>query len=302
MFLDPPRRCRPSGLRFQISNLKFPNPMSFLSRVLGLFGVLVAVAAVRADPVRYESIVFGSASVQRDVVFRTATNAKGETETLKLDVYQPVGDVERKRPAILWLHGGGFRPGNDKQQKYIVAMATEFAKRGYVCISSDYRVRAEQGTGAGRLPVLQDAVEDSRAALAWTRAHAAELGIDPNRLAVGGGSAGGMAAVSVVALESADAAKRGTTKLLALVDLWGSPSDDFLIGQVDANFPPTVIVHGTADQSVPFAQSEKLAARLKAAGVKHELLALPGAPHTPTMHMEAIVKTTTAFVFAALKK
>lgn len=276
--------------------------MSLLPRVSSLIGFLLVLAPVRAQSARYQSVVFEQVDVKADIEFRTATNAKGEAEALKLDVYQPAGDRERNRPAILWLHGGGFRPGSDKQQKYIVAMATEFAKRGYVCVSSDYRVRAEQGASAARLPVLRDAVEDGRAALAWVRAHATEFGIDPERIAVGGGSAGGMLAVSLVALESAAATPQPTPKIFAFVDLWGSPSDDFMLGKVDANFPPTVIVHGTADQSVPFAQSETLAARLKAAGVKHELLSLAGAPHTPTMHMEAIVRTTTAFVYAALKK
>ena len=150
--------------------------------------------------------------------------------------------------------------------------------------------------------MLVDAVEDSRTALAWMKAHALELGIDANRLAVGGGSAGGMAAVSVVALENADRAKRGAPPLFAFVNLWGSPAEDFMLGKVDATFPPTVTVHGTADQSVPFRQSETLVAKLKAAGVKHELMPIPGAPHTPTAHMEVILQTTSAFVFAALKK
>jgi acetyl esterase/lipase len=140
--------------------------------------MLAVLSSLRAEPGRYQSVVFEKVAVQRDVVFHTATNVKGVAEALKLDVYQPEGDRERGRPAILWLHGGGFRPPNDKQQKYIV----------------------------------------------------------------------------------------------------------------------------TADQSVPFSQSEALVSKLKAVGVRHELLALPNAPHTPTMHMEAIVKTTAAFVFAELKK
>jgi predicted esterase len=62
------------------------------------------------------------------------------------------------------------------------------------------------------------------------------------------------------------------------------------------------VVHGTADKSVPFAHSEALVAKLKAKGIRHELMAIPDAPHTPTAHTEAFVKTTSAFVFPAIKK
>ena len=83
-------------------------------RVALVASFLFATAAAFAEPVRYKSVVFDKVDVKKDVEFRTVTNVKGETETLKLDVYQPAGDTERKRPAILWLHGGGFRPGSDK--------------------------------------------------------------------------------------------------------------------------------------------------------------------------------------------
>ena len=263
-------------------------------------GLLVTAASAFSAPVRYQSVVFDQVDVKSDVEFRTATNVKGVADSLKLDVYQPAGDAQRMRPAILWIHGGGFRPGSDRKQKYIIAMSTEFAKRGYVSVAPDYRVSAEQGPD--RMRVLQDAVEDCRAALVWVKTHAAELGVDPQRIAVGGGSAGGMAAVSLVAVENADAVKNRTPKLFALIDLWGSPKEGFMLGTVDEHYPPTIIVHGTADQSVPFAQSEALVARLKAKGIKHELMPIPGAPHTPTDHLDAIVEKTAAFVFAALKK
>ncbi len=276
------------------------NLSRLLPRVVYLTGFFATAASAFAQSGRYASVVFDQVDIKANVVYRTATNIKGEAEALKLDVYQPAGDAERKRPAILWLHGGGFRPGNDKQQKYVVAMATAFAKRGYVGVAPDYRVRADQGKD--RIPTLKDAVEDGRAALAWVRSHATELGVDPNRIAVGGGSAGGELAVSLVALENTAAAKAGTTRIFALIDLWGSPPEDFTLAGVDENYPPTVIVHGTADQSVPFANSEAFVARLKAKGIKNELMPIPGAPHTPTNHMDEFVKTVSAFVFAALKK
>ena len=257
--------------------------------------------SMAASPVRYQQAIFDKVEIQSAVVFRTATNAKGESEKLRLDVYQPAGDNQRNRPAIVWIHGGGFRPGNDRNQKYIVAMATEFAKRGYISVAPDYRVRAQLAE-TDRMPALTDAVEDCRAALGWVRARAAEYGVTPARIAVGGGSAGGMIAVSLVALENAEAAAARRPTIFALIDLWGSPAQGLMMGDVDRNYPPTVIVHGTADATVPFSQTEALVTRLKAAGIEHEVMPIAGAAHTPTDHLDAIIETTASFLYKALKK
>jgi acetyl esterase/lipase len=222
-------------------------------------------------------------------------NAAGADETLTLDLYQPAGDTERRRPAILWIHGGGFRPGNDKRQKYIVTFATEFAKRGFVSVAPDYRVRSE--LGQDRLPALRDALDDCRAALAWIRAHANEYGVDASRIAVGGGSAGGMIAVNLAAVEGRSSGDAG---VFALIDLWGSPAASLKATPIGPRFPPAILIHGTADELVPFAQSEALASELAASGVPHELRAIQGAPHTPTAAMADILEWTSAFVYRAL--
>jgi acetyl esterase/lipase len=90
---------------------------------------------------RFLDPVFESVSIQKDIVFGESVNEKGETEKLKLDIYSPDGDKMKNRPVIVWIHGGGFRPGNDKTQSYIVEMANRFSRKGYVCLSIDYRVR-----------------------------------------------------------------------------------------------------------------------------------------------------------------
>src|SRR5471030_2121948 len=104
------------------------HPPRLFTGVAFFASVLFAADTALAQPVRYQSVVFDQVEVKHNVEFRTATNVKGESETLKLDVYQPAGDSERARPAVLWLHGGGLRPGSDKTQSYIVTMSTEFAK------------------------------------------------------------------------------------------------------------------------------------------------------------------------------
>lgn len=229
-----------------------------------------------------------------DLPFAEVLNAAGQMETLRLDVYQPAGSVTAElRPAILWFHGGGFRPGNDKRQIYIPRLANAFAARGYVGIAPDYRVRSDptpdfSGTTA-------DAVADGRQALAWARAHASELRIDLSRLVVAGGSAGGMLILNLVHLPDPN---RG--KLAAVIDLWGTPGQVRLFKQVDPDSPPTLIIHGTADQLVPYQLSVDFAAELQAAGVPNELLTLPDAPHTPLMHFDQIVATIANFLARSL--
>ncbi len=211
---------------------------------------------------RYRTRVFERVDVRENVTFRRIEGAGDTPLDLRLDVYEPAGDAERARPAIMWIHGGGFRPGNDKRQNYIVRMATDFARRGYVSFSIDYRVRENptndlEGT-------VRDAVEDARAALEWIRRHSADYRIDPQWIAVGGGSAGGVTAVNLAALENAEAARTGRRGVFAAIDLWGSPSLSQTVAPLQASFPPTVIVHGTKDTTIPFALSEELAATLKA--------------------------------------
>ena len=262
-----------------------------------LFAAAVASSgAGQPAATRYRDVVFTDVSIAGNVAFRQAVNAAGADETLTLDIYQPAGDPERRRPAILWIHGGGFRPGNDKRQKYIVTMATEFARRGFVSVAPDYRVRAE--VGQDRLPALRDALEDCRAALAWLRAHADEYRVDASRIAVGGGSAGGMIAVNLAAIEGRPSG--GSGGVFALIDLWGSPAASLKVAPIGPRFPPTVLIHGTADELVPFAQSEALASELAESGVTRELRALPGAPHTPTSAMADILAWTSDFVYRAL--
>lgn len=266
---------------------------------IGLEPATSARASAVTDGQRYRSHVFERVEVKPDVLYRTIQQAGDRPpHELRLDIYEPAGDTERARPAVLWIHGGGFRPGNDKRQNYIVRMATDFARRGYVSVSVDYRVRDNP---TADLPgTVRDAVEDARAALEWVRLHAGDYGIDANWIAVGGGSAGGITAVNLVALENREAARAGKRGVFAVIDLWGSPSMAGTIEPVNASFPPTVIVHGTKDTTIPYALSEELASALKALGVPHRLHPIPDAGHTPSEHLPSIADVAAAFVFERL--
>jgi acetyl esterase len=96
--------------------------------------------------------------------------------------YPPDWKPSDKRPAIVFFFGGGWTSGS------IVAFkpqAEYFAKRGLVCARADYRIRSKDKVTPDKC------VEDAISAMRWTRSHAAEFGIDPNRIVAAGGSAGG---------------------------------------------------------------------------------------------------------------
>ena len=101
--------------------------------------------------------------------------------TLNFD-YPPDRKASDKRPALVFFFGGGWTHGTPAQFK---PQAEYFAKRGLICARADYRLRARDGVTPDKC------VEDAISAMRWVRSHAAQLGIDSNRIVAAGGSAGG---------------------------------------------------------------------------------------------------------------
>ena len=209
------------------------------------------------------------------------------SDTLGLDIYIPDADAHPgTRPLIVWVHGGGFRPGNDKSQSYIVAFSIEFAKRGYICVSPDYRVRENprddiKGT-------IADAVSDLDAALVWVRENADRYRIDRENVFLAGGSAGGMTAVTLC--YTADKHLNG------LINLWGSPAPELTESFTYPEKTPYFSVHGTADELVPYRNGTELLDRLKGHEIDAELMTIPGAPHTPMAHKDEIIARIQRFL------
>lgn len=235
-----------------------------------------------------------SVVVESDIAFAQSPRPDGELEALRLDLYLPEDDQTTWRPVILWFHGGGFRPGNDKRQKYIVQLATEFAARGYVGVAADYRVRADPTPGWP--DAVRDAVADARLALDWVRSNAAAYRMDARRIALAGGSAGGMIVHNLCHDPEVpmDAARDG---VFAAVSLWGPPQPEArLFARVNPRCPPTLFIHGTADALVPYHLSPELLAELNAVSVVGTLLTFEGAPHTPVMHMVEIIAAIAKFL------
>ncbi|MRR24313.1 alpha/beta hydrolase, partial [bacterium] len=149
---------------------------------------------------------FTKVIVTDSIKFADVTDYKGRPVALMLDIYQPAGDNSTGRPVIVWIHGGGFRTGSLRTQNYIVNYATSFAKRGYVCISIDYRLRdsRDMPDRKSEFPALQDAARDANTAIDWVRENAGLYRIDPDLIFVAGGSAGGRAAITLAQFPGPD--------------------------------------------------------------------------------------------------
>src|SRR5215510_6401571 len=114
----------------------------------------------------------GNLRVEKDIVF-----GKGGSMDLTLDVYQPPPGVTPKRMAIIHLFGGGFFVGN-KNAGYIINDVKALGARGYTNVSANYRLQQQSSWPAQ--------IHDVKAAIRWTRANAAKLGVDPNRIVIAG--------------------------------------------------------------------------------------------------------------------
>lgn len=192
--------------------------------------------------------------------------------TLELDLVRPA-DSPSPAPAVIFFHGGAWRIG-DRQQ--FLPQCRKLAAQGTFGITASYRLVSDDNQLS---PV--DCANDAAAAVRWVRAHAAELGIDPNRIAAGGGSAGGQLATAVAAMEVELAALVLFNPALAPD---GSPRLLFLGGagpdwDITPGFPPALVMHGTGDTIVPIEHARRFAERMKVVGSRCELAEYEGMPH-----------------------
>ena len=132
---------------------------------------------------KYPQIRIASAKVPADVrLVADQTYIQYGTHCLKLDMYLPA-DAKQDLPVVVFIHGGGWRSGFRSE---FVPMALRLARNGYASVTVTYRLAGEA--------MYPAAVHDVRAAVRWVREHAGEYGLDPRRIALAGGSAGGQIA------------------------------------------------------------------------------------------------------------
>ncbi len=204
---------------------------------------------------------------------------------LTLNIFNPADwKASDKRPVLVTFHGGGWAGGEPSTQFY---MADRLAKYGWVGISVKYRLTNRFHLGVTPF----DAVKDARSAVRYVRAHAAELGIDPERVVTNGGSAGGHLAAATAMFddindESDDlkisAKPQAMILFYPVIDTGPKGYGNALIGEdwkkvspvdrVVAKLPPTLLLHGDRDAVTPYAGAKLFHERMTAAGNECELI------------------------------
>jgi acetyl esterase/lipase len=288
------------------------------------------------------------AAMPRTFVYKTAEGCD-----IRLDAYTEPGAAPK--PCAVWIHGGALIMGSRKLSPSARVLRA-LLDAGFGVVSIDYRLAPET-----KLPAI---IDDVRDAFRWIRAHARELSIDPRRLVVSGGSAGGyLTLMSGFVIEPRPKALVPFWGYGDIVGPWYSQPDPFYLKQprvsreealqavgttplseppdksnrgrfylycrqqgiwpkevagrdpatddrwfsrycpirnVTAAYPPTMLVHGTADTDVPYAQSATMAERLKQVGVPHRLVTVPDGNHglnnIPPDQQDGIYKDAAAFL------
>lgn len=238
--------------------------------------------------------------VAADIPYR-----EGAEPRWRLDVVYPAAGAAAL-PGLVVVHGGGWRGGDKRGFRQ---MAVDYARKGYVVITPNYRL-----SGTAPFPA---AVEDVKCAVRWFRAHARQYGLNPNRIGAFGNSAGAHL-VALLGLAGKQAGLEGdgpyqehssalqavvasaaptdfnhwdpefSSRRTAVLPFLAGPSESLAerarraspITYANADAPPMLLIHGTADKTVPFDQAQRLAKALKSAGAKHlEVLFVEGAGH-----------------------
>jgi acetyl esterase/lipase len=286
---------------------------------LVLMGLVFASASGTAQLTAAESnaaTMSGDYAVKPDIVYLTANNYQN-----KLDVYQAVGDDPH--PTLIYIHGGGWVEGRKEED---VLEAVPFLEKGWAVVNVEYRL--------ARVSLAPAAVEDCRCALRWVIEHAKDYKFDPNRIVLMGHSAGGHLSLltgmlPVSAGLDRECAGDKELKVAAIVDWFGiTDVNDLLQGPniedyavtwlgsltdreqiakhvspltyVRPGLPPILMIHGDADDTVPYSHSLRLHAALDKAGVANELLTISGGKHGDFNHAQ--IETSYAHIWAFLAK
>ena len=249
----------------------------------------VAPQAAKAAPAgpNYDGRIAAKIEPTRELVYKAVAGIP-----LHLEIFEPRGFAPTdRRAAFVTIHGGGWTGGAPRA---MYTWARHCADLGMVAISVQYRLYKPNTA-----TTVFDCVRDARSALRYVRAHAAELGIDPQRIVANGASAGGHLAVATALFDSVnDPADDLTVScrpdalvlFSPVIDTSAEGYGNAKIGarwrelspahQVRPGLPPTITFHGTGDATCPFKGAQLFQAAMRAAGNASELIQVEGAEHT----------------------
>jgi poly(3-hydroxybutyrate) depolymerase len=246
-----------------------------MRKIFTIIAAVVVFTNVQAQ--RYKDKIFTSVSVD-SVVYGNANTFNNAPQDLKMNIYQPVNDTASNRPLLVFAHGGSF-VGGSRYAADVVYLCNEFAKRGYVCVSIQYRLGVDineillDQTQAG--PQFANAVWrgtlDGRGAIRYLRAHADTLRISKGQVYLGGVSAGGVLGLheafldlpsevgtanpkfdtlSIGGIEGSSGTPGQSWRVKGVISLCGAIGD---VNWMRNNKNVSIFsVHGTNDATVPY--------------------------------------------------
>ena len=266
------------------------------------FGLCLTPAFAQLSPSEtWAATVQNKYAIHPNITYLTANNYED-----KLDIYER-RDVQAPQPTLIYIHGGGWVGGS---KEGVVMEIVPWLEMGWNVVNVEYRL--------GKVSLGPAAVEDCLCALRWVATHAKDYRIDPARLVVSGGSAGGHLALTTGMIPdsagldrecpTSQPASMTLPKVAAIVNWYGiTDVADLLDGPntksyavawlgslpnrveiarrvspltyVRAGLPPILTIHGDADPTVPYTHAVRLKEALDKAGVPNQLLTIPGGKH-----------------------
>jgi hypothetical protein len=234
-----------------------------------LLTFLSLLLVIEAKAQRFKKDVFASMDSAVNIRYGEAMNIKNEMESLLLDIFMPSEDTMKKRPMVVFIHGGGFQNGN---RKVAIAKRTIniFVPKGYVTASISYRLGIEEPkSNKDYAEAMYRAQQDARSAIRFLKANATRWNIDTSQVFVCGTSAGAMTSLGLAYMDEnevpvdvnknkwgplEDKNENGlhSSKVKAVMNLWGSMIDYRWINEGDV---PLYNSAGTTDKTVPYDSS-----------------------------------------------
>jgi predicted esterase len=264
--------------------------MRFINWIKSLFGIKTPPAN---KYLKYSDVVYGVGSINN--------SGTSSTKNLLMDVYHPPKfDVATRYPAVICIHGGGFKTG-DKRDPNLLKLVGDITENHFVCFSINYRLRDDDPPapisfllGTNLTSFIHAAIVDTKCAIRHIVKNAEKYNIDPDKIFVLGESAGAIAGNGAAltkedeyVLDKLRAPKQDvnnydvTYNAKGVISLWGN---GFLcLNNITKDSPPILIIHGTKDVEMGASYLDSLAlySKYNFENAKYTWVPIVGAKHGP---------------------